>query len=76
MSRVVTSAYLEKWSSTMYVYAVIDSEYHAGYVALCDSFEKACSMARNYVKVNYYEYDSIEDCESVWIQEIPLNEWL
>lgn len=60
----------------MYVYAVIDSEYHAGYVALCDSFEKACSMARNYVKVNYYEYDSIEDCESVWIQEIPLNEWL
>lgn len=60
----------------MYVYAVIDSEYHAGYVALCDSFERACSMARKYVNVNYYEYDSIEDCESVWIQEIPLNEWL
>lgn len=60
----------------MYVYAVIDSEYHAGYVAMCNSFERACSMAREYVSVNYREYDSIEDCESVWIQEIPINEWL
>lgn len=75
MSRVVTSAYLGEWSNTMYVYAVIDSEYHAGYVAMCDSFEKACSMARDYVNVNY-DSDSIEDCESVWIQEIPINEWL
>lgn len=60
----------------MHVYAVIDSEYHAGYVAMCDSFERACSMAREYVNVSYREYDSIEDCESVWIQEIPINEWL
>lgn len=42
MYHVVTGVCLEKLSSTVYVYAVIDSEYHAGCVAMCDSFEKAC----------------------------------
>lgn len=59
----------------MYVYVVIDSEHDGGYVALCTSYNMACTMAMDYVYANY-DCDHLENCENVWIEKIPLNEWL
>lgn len=55
------------------LYAVVDVL--EGYIAICEDYQKAYDMATKYVDLNT-PYETLEECEDVWIDDIELNEFL
>lgn len=56
------------------VYVVIDKERDCS-AAICSDYDTAYDMATKHVKSNT-PYETLEECEDVWIEEIELNTWL